>query len=244
MIAKRSPSGLQNMRLFKKVDLVIYTEGGDGSTLSKEDVLKGKGHEASDDVYFWQKIFEIFRPNTSIKILAVGSSETLKEIARDIEKEQLNGVCVAMDKDYRQFWGNQTSHRNVIISRTYSWENEFFNFEIILSAYRRAAIGSFDPDEIREILKASEQSILRSLRPFFFADLVLVAANNSFFCRSKPGFCFQNSNCNSLPQVDQPRMYTVLRKKRPKHLVFASSGDLTIGMSLETFSESLFSSQH
>lgn len=215
MTFKRSSSGQQNLHLFKGVDLIVYTEGGEHETLTKEDILNGASYDQSDDIKFWSKIFSKLRPGRRVKILSVGGCEPLKEIAQDIVNGDLSNVCVAMDKDYSVFWGSKIDHRNVLYTRTYSWENELFHTEIIFRAFERAALEHFDATAVLSSIQTARDTLIKQLRPFFFADVVLVAANQSFFCRKQEGACFLNvKKGTALPQVDTPRMRQQLGKKK------------------------------
>ncbi|WP_353340117.1 hypothetical protein [Pelagimonas sp. KU-00592-HH] len=56
---------------------------------------------------------------------------------------------------------------------------------------------------------------IKQLRPFYFADVVLVAANQSFFCRKQEGAFFVNvRRGTALPQIDLPRLRGHLSEKK------------------------------
>ncbi|MGV0762310.1 DUF4435 domain-containing protein [Tistrella mobilis] len=215
MTLTRTKSGLKNLHILKGVDLIIYAEGGGQSTLTKEDVLNGTGYEHSADIRFWNKLFSKFLSDHSFKIIAVGSCNTLKEISEEIIREDLNNVCVVMDRDYSNFWGTVIDHNKIIYTRTYSWENELFHADIILNAFRKISINEPDEAKIREIIKDARCKILRQLRHLLKADLVLVAANSSLFCREKPASCFKFVRKQiTPPEIDLVRMRQKLQEKR------------------------------
>lgn len=211
----RTKSGLQNLHILKGVEMIVYTEGGEQKTFTKEEVLMGEGHPKSADIRFWRKMFTHHLPNKKVKILSVGSCNTLEQIALDISIGELENVCVAMDRDYSSFWGNHANHRKVVRTRTYSWENEIFQSEIVFRAFEKLVIEDFSEADTRKIIDDSRQTILNQLKHLFRADLVLVAANKSLFCRKQPASCFKHMKRPvAPPEIDCARMRARLRSQR------------------------------
>ncbi len=207
MTLNRTKSGLQNLHIFKDVDLIVYTEGGGQRTLTKEEVLDGAGYERSVDIRFWSKIFDRFLPSQSVKILAVGSCKTLKQLAAEITDGNLHNVCVAMDRDYSTFFGDIVEHTSVIYTRTYSWENEFFQTDIIFRAFEKIAIDAFNRATVRRNIEDARRSLLSHLTHLLRADMILVAANKSLFCRNQPASCFKHVNQRPAPpEIDKVRL--------------------------------------
>ncbi|MBK0329532.1 hypothetical protein I5535_19910 [Rhodobacteraceae bacterium F11138] len=141
MTLTRTKSGLQNLHILKGVDLVVYTEGGEQRTFTKEEVLAGAGHQKSVDIRFWKQMFARFLPGKNVKFLSVGSCTSLNKIALDIAEGDLKNVCVAMDRDYSAFWGNRVEHRQIVRTRTYSWENELFQTDVVFRAFEQLVMG-------------------------------------------------------------------------------------------------------
>lgn len=215
MTLTRTKSGLQNLHILKHVDLVVYTEGGEHKTLSREEVFAGKGHEISSDIRFWKKLFSLFLPDKKVKILSVGSCNTLNQIALDIAMGDLRNICVAMDRDYSTFWRKYASHPQIIRTRTYSWENEIFQTDVILRAFEKVAIESLDEAETRRIIDGARSTLLCQLKHLLRADLILVAATKSLFNRKKPASCFKHvGGATGLPEIDRQRMKERLRSER------------------------------
>ena len=215
MTLTRTKSGLQNMHILMGVEMIVYTEGGEGKTYTKEEVYAGEGHEISADIRFWKGMFAHYLPQKKVKLLAVGSCETLNKIALDISEFDLQNVCVAMDKDYSVFWGNYVEHQRVVRTRTYSWENEIFQTDIIFEAFRSLAIDNFKELETRIIIDDTRNILCGQLRHLLRADLVLVAANKSLFCRRKPESCFEPVDQHKAPpKIDCARMKRHLRSQK------------------------------
>ena len=215
MTLTRTKSGLQNMHILMGVDLIVYTEGGEGETYTVEEIYAGKGFHKSADIRFWKGMFEHYLPQKKVKLLAVGSCETLNKIAADISEGNLQNVCVAMDKDYSLFWGNYVDHQRVVRTRTYSWENEIFQTDIILEAFKRVAIENFEELETRIFIDDTRNILCGQLKHLLRADLVLVAANKSLFCRQKPESCFEHvKQQEAPPKIDFARMKGHLRRQK------------------------------
>lgn len=215
MTLTRTKSGLQNLHILKGVDLVVYTEGGEQKTFTKEEIIAGAGHQKSVDIRFWKKMFAHHLPGKEIKILSVGSCTTLNKIASDVSTGNLKNVCVAMDRDYSVFWRNHVEHRQVVRTRTYSWENELFQTDIVFRAFEQLVIDDFNEADTRKIISDARQTLLSQLRHLLRADLVLVAANKSLFCRKQPASCFKHMNRPlAPPEIDCARMKARLRDQR------------------------------
>lgn len=215
MTLTRTKSGLQNLHIFKGVDLIVYTEGGDQGTLTKEDVLAGAGHKKSVDIRFWSKVFAQFLPDQSVKIMAVGSCSTLEQLAIEIADGNLHNVCVAMDRDYSNFWRGNVEHPRVIQTRTYSWENELFETDIIFRAFEKIALDAFEEPAVRQSIEDTRVSLISQMKHFLRADMILVAANQSLFCRDKPASCFKHfTRQTTPPEIDKPRLRKQLQMRK------------------------------
>lgn len=215
MTLTRTKSGLQNIHKLKGVDLIIYTEGGDNETLTKDQILEGAGHEKSIDIRFWSKLFSQFYHGAKVKFLAVGGCLPLQQIAQEIADGNLNNVCVAMDRDYSNFWGTTVQHRRVIYTRTYSWENELYNTDVILRAFEQIALDNFEAHEIRSTIENARNSLLGQFKHFLRADMILVAADRSLFCRDKPASCLNHVKANrSLPEVNRLRLRSLIQSEK------------------------------
>lgn len=215
MTLTRTKSGLQNQHILKGADLIVYTEGGGQQALTKEEVLAGAGHEKSVDIRFWSNIFSQFRPDQSVKIMAVGSCTTLKKLALEITIGNLRNVCVAMDRDYSNFWGGNIQHPRVIQTRTYSWENELFQTDIIFRTFEKIALDAFEGPAVRQNIEDARVSLIGQMRHLLRADMILVASNKSLFCRDKPASCFKHVKRQTTPpEIDKSRLRGELHKRK------------------------------
>jgi hypothetical protein len=215
MIFTRSPRGLENSREFKGVELIIYTEGGRGESLTKEQLLAGEGSEHTDDAKFWRGLLSIVGPSTKARIVSVGDCKVLESLASDIINNDLAGVCVAIDRDYRDFWGPRFEDDRVIVTRRYSWESEMFSAEVIARALQSLIFFPVDYVALRVEIAEALFQLSKGLGRMVRCDQILVAAGSHFFVRKSPGcfFAIDSRNAN-LPTWDLQRIKAYLRKKR------------------------------
>lgn len=182
MTFRRTISGLNNSYLFYSVDAVVYLEGGD--SLTREDVENGKFNSATDDIRFWQALFGFYRPGRRYQFCSVGSKETVKSIAKDIEQGHVHNVIAAMDRDFDNINNRIVSGDNIIYTLGYSWENDAWTPEAVSEAYCMLS-GS---------CKTGIQSVEKSITQYFEecalhirgavrADAVLSQNGSSLFCR-------------------------------------------------------------
>lgn len=134
MTFTRTKSGLDNLRLFYRVDLYVFTEG---STLQtrQNDSAHGLAQSANLDIKFWQTIFDIYKPSRTCHFRSVGGKLVLLEIARAIQDHKLQHVVVCMDRDHDARTGKLIQATNVVYTRGYSWENDVWKIDVMRSVH-------------------------------------------------------------------------------------------------------------
>ena len=128
----RTDSGLSNLHLFEGADAVVYLEGG--ARLSSEEIEKGNFSASSDDIRFWQEIFDHFRPDKRIAFKSIGSKTAVLKIAEKIEAGSVSSVIAVMDRDFDHLQSKVISHPNVLYTHGYSWENDCWQELAVQSA--------------------------------------------------------------------------------------------------------------
>lgn len=118
----RTDSGLSNLHLFEGADAIVYLEGG--PSLSVEDLEEGKCTHSSDDIRFWQEMFDHFRPDKKIAFKSIGSKTAVLKIAKKIEAGEISSVVAVMDRDFDHLSSKIIVHPNVVYTHGYSWEND------------------------------------------------------------------------------------------------------------------------
>ncbi|NTU70985.1 MAG: hypothetical protein HGB10_04085 [Coriobacteriia bacterium] len=126
MSLTRTNSGLQNLHLFLKADVVVFIEGGT-CVFTYDQVTAGQCSSVSADMVYWQRVFAHYLPTTRLSFRAVGSKPTLKTIADKISSFGLKHVFVAMDQDADRFSNSLITAPGVFYSWGYSWENDLLH---------------------------------------------------------------------------------------------------------------------
>lgn len=209
---KRTLSGLNNMHLFYEVDFIVYVEGGTVS-YTKEDICNGNYNSNTKDILFWESLFEVVANNIKVKFKSVGSKNTVKNIALDILKGNLNNTLVAMDKEFDCLLRNQIQHPKVLYTYGYSWENDVWNSEVIQIILEELSGLSISKD----CLNNNFSTFLREIKIAVIADAYLFTKNgNSFFPRPKGYMAMVNCTPSDLPHVLRGTLISHIVKKNLK----------------------------
>lgn len=128
----RTASGLNNFRLFKRVQYVVFTEGG-SVQYDATSALSGSYNAKSIDGPFWASIIKLYKPNTKFSIKPVGSKVTLLEILSKVQNSSKNTVLVAADRDFEGCGKREFNSKRYICTWGYSWENCLYNESSITS---------------------------------------------------------------------------------------------------------------
>ncbi len=247
MIFTRTHSGLSNMRYFQGVDLVVFTEGGPDISYSIDEALDGHYHKQSDDIEFWEPLFARYQPNLSVSFRALGTKNTLKEIARRLAEGLIVGVCVVMDKDFDDLFGQTISHKQVLYTHKYSWESDVFETGVIWNGFQHIALARKSQRQVEAEIRPVIMQIRRELRHLVRADIVLCAAGKSLFRRNGTGSAFQERRRSQPPRLDvrgirdrlaaehaEIRGFRLLRQARRVHVRKDCLGKLFLMAAIQT----------
>lgn len=172
----RSASGLNNQHLFFNVDFVLYTEGGSVS-YNIDDVLDGKFSELTDDIVFWDNLFDQVNSDIKVKCKSVGSKENVKHIAEKIIEENLSSVIAAMDSEHDHILNLRLTHKNILYTYGYSWENDVWDLSVVKDIIFQISAIQINDNDIDE----NFSRLIQMLRPMVCADVKLFPDNKSFF---------------------------------------------------------------
>ena len=125
MTFMRTIPGLDSLYLFKNVDVVVFTEGGQ-SSYSEQLSTNFSQENFSIDQLFWNSIFQKHSFKKKYCLLSIGSKTSLTEIASAISGSESRTVCVAMDTDLDELDGKKILSPNVLYTYGYSWENDVY----------------------------------------------------------------------------------------------------------------------
>ena len=202
MIFTRTDSGLSNLRHFKGVDLVVFTEGGGHTSFSLEEALQGRYHKRSNDIEFWRPLFERFKPDLSVSFRALGAKRTLQQIARRLADGSLTGVCVVMDRDLDEIFSLTIAHHRVLYTQRYSWESDVFETGVIQRAFQRILLSPVSEGELEARVRPIVSSFRSGLRHLVRADIVCCAAGKPLFRRTGIGAVLQRRKKRHPPELN------------------------------------------
>jgi hypothetical protein len=132
----RTASGINNSRHFYGVDVILYCEGG-GGDYNISDILENKYCDNSNDILFWEKVLNEFKPNIKVKIKSIGSNTVVTSMRNHILENNIPNNYVAIDRDYKHMNISNYSISDIeLISYGYSWENDVWNTESALKIYQ------------------------------------------------------------------------------------------------------------
>lgn len=132
MTFTRTNSGLSNSAKFHGVDYLIYAEGG-------EYDVELKCSKWAIDTVFWGSIFSRYLPDLKYKFRAMGSKENIVPIAEKLSGAQISNAIVVMDRDHDSYRDCMIKHPCVIYTYGYSWENDAWRAELIISKLKKLA---------------------------------------------------------------------------------------------------------
>lgn len=191
----RTSSGLGNQFMFYDVDAIVFTEGGDVSW-TFEDIRNNEFNEKSLDILFWKKLFDQFKSDLNIKFKAVGSKTTVKSIALEVQSNNLTTVIAAMDSEFDQLHGACINHPNVLYTHGYSWENDVWNQDLVISLLQNISGEDIDSEIIDTCISSFENDILEGV----YADAHQFGLGESFLPRKGRLKCIDCS-VNQSPSV-------------------------------------------
>lgn len=164
MTFTRTISGRSNLAAFLNVKYIIYTEGGDF------DKSIGKS-KTSIDAVFWKGVFSRFLPDLNYAIRPMGSKENLIPFAKDIESAKVSNSIVVMDRDHDHHRRCLLNHPCVIYTYGYSWENDAWRAELIISKLERVSVSGVAPN-VAENIRQKCQNFFSDFRRLVFVDVL------------------------------------------------------------------------
>ncbi len=129
---RRTPSGLQSVHLFHSVDVVVYCEGG--SPHSYEEAIQAAPQHGTLDTFYWRTVAGLIGLKRNYHFISVGSKTTLRSIAEDVDRLNIESVTVCFDRDYEHQIGRQVGPgQRTAHTYGYSWENDVMHPRVLAS---------------------------------------------------------------------------------------------------------------
>jgi len=152
------------LHAFAGVDFIVYTEGGEFDDNKKE-------YTCSIDAIFWKGFFSRFLPGFTYKVRPLGSKVNLLPHAKDIADLKVTNVIVAMDRDHDHHRMRLINHPLVVYTYGYSWENDAWRAEAIISKLERISERGVGLDEA-EIIRAKCRNFFKDFNRLIFVDVL------------------------------------------------------------------------
>jgi len=211
----RTNDGLSNAHIFHGVQAIVYVEGG--SPVQENDEL---GEEEmpfasmSDDIRFWQSIFDTYLPGSTFLFRSLGGKPNLYDMASKISSGDIQNTIVAFDRDFDNICGTLIHSENILYTYGYSWENDVWSVkntkEAVYKISGACKVGKREVGEDfvdrMEILSAC---IYRAVR----LDAILFEYGSSFFDRDRFRQYLEISE-NSPPKIRKERIRSTLNRLR------------------------------
>ena len=180
----RTSHGLTNQAIFENVDAMVYAEGG-RRFFTMSDLESGAGDPTTLDSAFWATILRFASPHKKVRVRSVGNKTTLMGIAQLLVDGTVNRVIVAMDRDFDDRRGRMISHKNVLYTYGYSWENDVFNEMVLVDV-----IGNLAPpvkvfEKATDELKRATRELRRCFSTIVRLDHALATGGMELTCRGE-----------------------------------------------------------
>lgn len=134
MTFMRTRSGMANLNVFHRRDLIVYVEGR----------VEEGGTGEPPDAKFYNGIFAALRPHLRVKIKCVGNKSAVRDYLTKIEDGGIQGSLVAVDRDTSGIDFTNVDSEFQIVTFGYSWENDFWNPRLILAVTETLSAGTID----------------------------------------------------------------------------------------------------
>jgi len=164
MTFTRTVSGRSNLPAFLGVSFVVYTEGGEFDKEKKQS-------SCSIDAVFWKGFFSRFLPGLSYEIRPLGSKDNLLPHARDVAASKVTNTIVAMDRDHDHHRLCLIEHPCVVYTYGYSWENDAWRAEAIISKLERVSVKGVTA-EVAEAIRDKCRRFFADFNRLIFVDVL------------------------------------------------------------------------
>ncbi len=164
MTFRRTAAGRSSFHAFLGVDFLVYTEGGEFDVDKKE-------YTCSIDAVFWKGFFSRFLPGFTYKIKPMGSKINLLPHANDVASLKITNTIVAMDRDHDHHRMCLIKHPCVLYTYGYSWENDAWRAEAIISKLERISEQGISIEDA-EIIRVKCRNFFKDFNRLIFVDVL------------------------------------------------------------------------
>ncbi len=161
----RTNSGLSNSAAFHGVDYMVYSEGGEYDS----DLECSRW---AIDVVFWKSIFSKYLPGLRYKLKPMGSKENVKPFVDKIISSSITCSIAVMDRDHDAHKNCMVRHPCVLYTYGYSWENDAWQAEVIISKLKRLSPSQDISREIEDNIRLRWNNFNTDFRRLVFVDIL------------------------------------------------------------------------
>jgi hypothetical protein len=165
---------MSNLHLFHGVEAVVFVEGGK-TTYTLEQVSQGLYNPQADDLKYWQVLFKTFAQQRTVHFRAVGSKNTITELAALIIAGSIRHVIVAMDRDLDHVRGSLHTGGGVLSTIGYSWENDVWTVDVVFEAFKKFSTAPESEKDAEQTIREGFENARRKLKHCVRTDVVLGA---------------------------------------------------------------------
>lgn len=216
MSFRRTASGLSNLHIFYRVDAVVFVEGGSKS-LSLQDLISkrselDKTEQQSNDMIFWQRMFRVFCLKKRFAFKAVGTKNTLIEIAKGMTTGAISNIIVAMDRDYDNHKGSLVTGANIFYTYGYSWENDVWNEDTLDAMFYTFCPITEENSSVRSEIESNLKEFDSSIKWAIRADIILSSNGSSLIPRDSEGGLIKTVGSYRKPQINRSRLIELIQE--------------------------------
>lgn len=165
MTFTRTASGISSYKSFLKVDYIIFSEGG-------ENCSDENSSNWGIDVVFWRSAFSRFRPDLKCKIKPLGSKKNVIPYAEKIFNNEITNSIAVMDRDHDNHHKKLLDHPKIIYTLGYSWENDAWCIETLISLLCKLSGNDELPPETNNEIKSKYDTFSNNFKRLVFVDVL------------------------------------------------------------------------
>lgn len=200
------------MAIFCSADFIVFTEGGTDS-FTAEEALDGNFNIRSVDIKFWSTVFNKYGFNKRLHFRALGSKTSAEELAIKVERSEISNILVVRDSDLDDFFNRKINSPFVLYTYGYSWENDTWHKDSILSQIECYNMSTELPENCLEPIDKSFSDLRKFARRLLLLEIIF-RKNGLKFITECTGEQFINNK--SRPGLRSEPFLKLLKKNKDK----------------------------
>ncbi|MCP2075479.1 UNVERIFIED_ORG: hypothetical protein J2Y77_004915 [Pseudomonas lini] len=217
----RTNSGLSNSAAFHGVDFIVYSEGGEYDP-------ELKCSKWAIDTIFWGGVFSKYIPSLQYKFRPLGSKENVVPVAKKIAESKIANTIVVMDRDHDSHRGCVIKHPCVIYTYGYSWENDAWRADNLISKLAKLSPEREVNSQIKKQINDQCKNFYADFRRLVYIDVLCSIGRIKGLDREKFWSYVDQKNCDRL-KVKKEKFRELIKDVKLKRVApFKYSGGHSI----------------